>query len=224
MADLLIHTVKSQNNAVAFRPSSGPHYLKLRVLHLSVQYHTVIHIALVLIRQLPFETLRSHNLPQHLLVFLINKLIYVAPHTLFQRIFSIEHITGKGIRVLLFSQGHSHTRIQIKIAYLIVVNGQRMQKLHMAALVLGLLKLLGRIIQKESLVKQLPVLSYDLDIAHHIADVSLSRADTVLHAYAVPFLFQLTDTGAKLFLILLHNGRSNHIKTVGLHLLLRLIA
>ena len=41
----------------------------------------------------------------------------------------------------------------------------RMQKLHMAALVLGLLKLLGRIIQKESLVKQLPVLSYDLDIA-----------------------------------------------------------
>ncbi len=57
-------------------------------------------------------------------------------------------------------------------------------------LVLFFLQLLGRTVQKESLVERFPVFFYQLDIAHDVQYAAVFVADAVLDADAVAFVFE----------------------------------
>ena len=92
------------------------------------------------------------------------------------------------------------------------------------SLLLPLLDLLTRTVQKEPLIKQLPIFLEKLDITHYMQDLPSSVLHAVLNADAVSRLLKPGHAFPKLTLIFVYNRIGNHVKPFRHQFLLRLVS
>ena len=129
--DFLIHAAEAQNHSMVPVPLPGAHHLHLVILHLPIFRHAVVYVILLIFRQLFFQPLPGKCLPQHIPVFLIDKVPYVRLHPAFQGNFARESFPKHMCAVLVYPQNLSLPRVQFKTKHQVIINAQRLDKLRL---------------------------------------------------------------------------------------------
>ncbi len=221
VADLLIHAAETKDNTVVLSPYPCPHHLHLEIVDLAVTEGPVIDIALFFLRQFLHNPLPADGLTQHVPVLLIDKVLYVGLHTLPQIQFAVKY--GAEHVVLIDPENISAACVQIKKAHHPIVDTEGMNQFRLLPFILLLLQLLGRPVQEEALIHQLPVFPDQLHVAHNMADTPVPALYPVLDGRALSLFFKLPDTLPQLFFILSQHGLGNHVKACLNHLLLGIV-
>ena len=229
LAGLVVHVAEAQHHAVVILPGAGPHRLHLKEPDLLAAQGPVVEVGDILVRQLLQQERAGQRPAQAVPVLLTDAAVYVAAQAFLHVQLSVhKDVVQHVVAAVVDPQGTADAGVQIKKAHQVVVHAQRLYQLHLAALLIHtlllLLKLLGRDIQEEALVKQLALLLHQLDIAHHMEDIAALVAHAVLDAHVVAHLFQRLDAGAQPVPVLIQHRGCHGVESGRQHLLPGLVA
>ena len=218
IAGFRIHAPKPQDHAVTCVPGPYAHGFQLGIFYLAVLNGPEIGVILLPVGQVLFQLARREGVPHHFPVFFIDVIVYVMTHVPAQRNLADKSVPQQRRALIVHLQQIPRIRVQVKKADNTVVCCESVYQFHLTAFALypfGVLALLlGGAVQKEALVSQVPVLPYELDVAHDIEQLFAFVAEAVFHADAVAFFLQRQDSLSEPIFILVHHGGGDHVEAV----------
>ncbi len=192
----IIHTAKTKHRSAPLFPISGAHRLHLEISQFAITICPVIYITYILFSKFFRQPFPRTAFPQQFAVFLIHAVLYIPVHFFFQvKIthlckYRLQHI----VMALVDAQSIPCSSIEIKITYQIKIDAERLDKLHLTALIFPLLLFLFCTIEKEPLIKKFPIFLQQLDIPHNMKDFPVLMFYGILRTDTVALLLKCLHT------------------------------
>ena len=227
-AGILVHIPKAQHHLPAVLPLARPDRFHLEIAELSPAHHPVVEDICISLVQPLAQILEGHRLAHQFPVLLIDTSANIAAQALPDGPVLHKYFVQNVKLAVVDPQRPALAGIQIKMTHQVVVHTQGLDQLGLPLLVFRPLPLLpeplGCIVQQEALVEQLSALLHQLDIGHHMENLTVGMLHPVFHVGAVSHLGQRLDAVPELGLVLRHHRGGDHLEAAVQQFLLRAVA